>query len=92
MTDIKKYAFNHDGQNMEEALGLQPGDSKRFVKEVQKVWIDADDTVHFFEIAINRVQPKNEVEAMYLGYCLGILAQTRQMQSSFESFKRMLEQ
>lgn len=69
----RRYAFNFDaGDNITEILGIAPDYPDRVRKAIEHAAIDHDTTGAMLEEIMNRIKPKNTVEAAFVGYCLGI--------------------
>ena len=69
---MAKYAFNHDSNDLLEAFGFTEEHMIKMAKTVLKAQIDGETQLDTMEISMNEVDPKNMVEAMYLGYIIGM--------------------
>ena len=66
-----RYAFNHDSDKLQEIFGLPDGYPQAVKKAVQHAAIDNAGTGAIMEDVLNRMKPKNTVEAAYIGYAVG---------------------
>lgn len=73
-----RYAFNHDTQKINEAMGIDEQRSDELLSASKKAVFAAfvsddkiNDTVKMIELCINEGQPKNIVEALFMGFHLG---------------------
>lgn len=69
----RRYAFNHEaGDKITDILGLSPDYPERVQKAIEHAAIEHDNSGHMLEEIMNKIRPKNTVEAAFVGYCLGI--------------------
>ena len=75
---MASYAFNHDTNKIDECLGIGDEQSKKLLEAAKHSVIAAfltddsiDDAGKMIEMCINLGQPKNVVEAIFLGFHLG---------------------
>ena len=73
-----KYAFNHDAANVPECLGIPEGRFQKLQEAARFAVLSAlvtdpeiNNNAQMLELAINRVAPLTEVEAIILGYMTG---------------------
>lgn len=67
----RNWAFDHDGHNWPTVIGMTEERSDEIIKTVRHELIDCDTLCYAAEAAFNKIQPQNEVEALYIGYVLG---------------------
>jgi len=67
----RRYAFNHDGQNLMEILGLPVDYNIRVSKSIKHAAIEHSKSSMIFEHVLNDLKPRNTVEAAYIGYAIG---------------------
>lgn len=67
----KRYAFNFDSDKLQVVFGLPEDYPKRVKKAIEHAAIDQSGTAEMLEEVMNKLQPKNTVEAAYIGYVLG---------------------
>lgn len=78
----KEWAFNHDTETVYETIGVSEEWVDKVVEEIQIGCIKTKNQVELMEYAINRVQPKNEVEALYLGFMVGVIYLKKKMEQN----------
>ena len=67
---MAKYAFNHDTNQLTVAFGISEERFEEIVKGIQHAKIDADNVLETFENALNKLDPKNMVEAAFIGFSI----------------------
>jgi len=67
---MDKYAFLTDTESFNEALGIPEKRFKEIVKTCRIAIVEGENKVSALEYAMNKVDPKNTVEAAFLGYVL----------------------
>ena len=67
---MEKYAFNHDTNELTTAMGISEERFDEIVKTIRHAQIDGDNVLETIEITLNKLDPKNIVEAMFIGYSI----------------------
>ena len=88
---MDKYAFLNDKESLNEALGIPEARFNEIVKVCRIAIIEGDSKVSSLEYAMNKVEPKNMVEAAFLGYalCTVIDAETSPLKAIFAVMSKM---
>lgn len=68
---MDKYAFLNEHEHVNDNLGISDERHKEMIKSCRVALIESDDNCcTAMEIVMNKIQPKNMVEALYLGFVL----------------------
>jgi len=78
---MNKFAFNHDEENLPLCMGIEEHRSDEIIKAARVQHIEAANVLELFEATINIVNPKDKVEAMYLGYVVAKVLELNRSQS-----------
>lgn len=70
---MAEYAFNHDAGNLHGGLGIDEKRIDAIIKHANAAYHLEDDVVHSMERLLNEAQPANIVEAIAMGYALGMI-------------------
>ena len=72
---MKKYAFIHEAEHISESLGISEKRHQEIFHDVKEAFRENDPPSMIMEAAINAAQPKNDVEAMYIGFVVSDIIQ-----------------
>jgi len=68
---MDKFAFLHDEERVNENLGISDRRHVEIVKQCEIALIEGDGSIpKALEWAMNKLEPKNLVEAMYIGFVM----------------------
>jgi len=67
---MEKYAFNHDTNELTTAMGISEERFDEIVKAIRHAQVDGDNVLDTIEITLNKLDPKDIVEAMFIGYSI----------------------
>lgn len=67
---MSKYAFNHETDQLTVALGISEKRFDEIVRSIRHAKIDSNNVLELVELSMNALQPKNEVEAMFIGFSI----------------------
>lgn len=87
--EYKKIAFNHDAANMPVAMGIADERADEIIAAVRHADIDSKDSVDFAEMAMNYSKPTTAVEAFFVGYVMGRIAEKHHC-NPFSALTKML--
>lgn len=68
---MDKYAFRNDLEHINDNLGISDSRNKEIAKQCEIALIEGEGCISpALEYALNKLQPKNMVEAMYIGFMM----------------------
>ena len=68
---MDKYAFRNDLEHINDNLGISHERNKEIAKQCEIALIEGEGGISLaIEYALNKLQPKNMVEAMYIGFMM----------------------
>ena len=73
--EYKKIAFNHEATNMPIAMGITDERADEIITAVHHANVDSKDSAEFAEMAMYYSKPTTPVEAFFVGYVMGRIAE-----------------